>query len=570
MSRNVAQVHGDKRYGAAWRKEIALRALYELAEQYVKEKELWERDAAPRGGAGGEDDGGFSSHPLPGVPGLASACNSPRPGSRPASPRPGAVQGAATPPPQPRHSTLQVEARPYHFVNGGGGGGAGGAPFANGHGNGNINHGNHHAAPAPAHQERGPLYKTKICYHFMGAGCALGAECNFAHGLHELRAGPRQGSHSRHAGLGNGTQHYQQLNHHQISHKRGHHGYHGAGAADPQGGAYRHGGPPGDHSVGRGVSVDGGRSRSASSTSGLSYRGSIPNWANDNGYNGFDNGAPLLSHMTLNKLNIPIGATPEQQEPDRELLLTPTTEEIDARLASLGFNESASLENGANKKPAEMQPPQKGSPGPKLTMYVPKQMMNQLGTMQFKPGEKKKYSRQALLIFQHMYVGPPLDADLKKITAMLAEVTYDWTPQNDKWLKDRRSRRRSLGGATGGRRLHDEVRWRKLDPEATPQQASDAAAVTEVKEDAQKDVTDRRRRHSLPAYALSTEVSSDWEEAIQKVFTKKLPMTPGKGMTGTVRKNVFNGQFDITPKQLFKNHLRLKGKEGLHTFRLSM
>ena len=58
-------------------------------------------------------------------------------------------------------------------------------------------------------------------------------------------------------------------------------------------------------------------------------------------------------------------------------------------------------------------------------------------------GEKKKYSRQALLIFQHMYVGPPLDADLKKITAMLAEGTYDWTPQNDKWLKDRRSRRRS-------------------------------------------------------------------------------------------------------------------------------
>merc|ERR1712091_49157 len=105
---------------------------------------------------------------------------------------------------------------------------------------------------------------------------------------------------------------------------------------------------------------------------------------------------------------------------------------------------------------AEMQPQQKGSPGPKLTMYVPKQMMNQLGAMQFKPGEKKKYSRQALLIFQHMYVGPPLDADLKKITAMLAEGTYDWTPQNDKWLKDRRSRRRSLGGATGGRRLHDE------------------------------------------------------------------------------------------------------------------
>ena len=86
------------------------------------------------------------------------------------------------------------------------------------------------------------------------------------------------------------------------------------------------------------------------------------------------------------------------------------------------------------------------------------------------------YSRQALLIFQHMYVGPPLDADLKKITEMLAEVTYDWTPQNDKWLKDRRTRRRSLGGATGGRRLHDEVRWRKAEPTPQPAPAGDAVA----------------------------------------------------------------------------------------------
>merc|ERR1712162_54298 len=88
----VQDVHDSRRCGAEWRKEIALRALYELAEQYVKEKSSWERDAAPGGGAGGKDEGGFSSHPLPGVPGLASACNSPRLGSRPASPRPRAVQ----------------------------------------------------------------------------------------------------------------------------------------------------------------------------------------------------------------------------------------------------------------------------------------------------------------------------------------------------------------------------------------------------------------------------------------------------------------------------------------------
>jgi len=322
-----------------------------------------------------------------------------------------------------------------------------------------------------------------------------------------------------------------------------------------------------------GFSIDSGRSRSVSSTSGPSagYRGNIPNWANDNGYNSFENGAPLLSHMTLNKLNIPNGATPEQQEPDRELLLTPTTEEIDARLASLGFDGRASQEGGMKAAPPQAAEEQQGgSPAPKLTMYVPKQMMKTLGMVQFKPGEKRVYSRQALLIFQHMYVGPPLDADLKKITEMLAEVTYDWTPQNDKWLKDRRTRRRSLGGATGGRRLHDEVRWRKVEPISQPSPAGDLVAVEDKKDDVQKDVTDRRRRHSLPAYALSTEVCSDWEDAIQKIFTKKLPMTPGKGMTGTVRKNVFNGQYDITPKQLFKNHLRLKGKEGLNSFRLSL
>lgn len=542
-----AQVHGDKRYGAAWRKEIALRALYELAEQYVKEKELWEQ-----GGAGGRgEESGFGSHPLPGVPGLASACNSPRPSSQPPSP--------ALPAQRPPSSGLQVEARPYIAA----GGAAVMAPpvagaCANGHANGV-------AAPV---QDRGPLYKTKICYHFNGAGCALGADCNFAHGMHELRGGSQRGKgRSRYAGNGN-------ISGGMAQHGVGNRGYHGGGG-DPRVAVLNgHGRGGGNMIMNGGLSIDSGpRSRSVSSTSGLSasYRGNIPNWANDNGYNGFENGAPLLSHMTLNKLNIPNGATPEQQEPDRELLLTPTTEEIDARLASLGFNGRAPAEGGMKAAPPQAAEEQQGgSPAPKLTMYVPKQMMKTLGMVQFKPGEKKVYSRQALLIFQHMYVGPPLDADLKKITEMLAEVTYDWTPQNDKWLKDRRTRRRSLGGATGGRRLHDEVRWRKVEPIPQPSPTGDAVTVEEKKDDVQKDVTDRRRRHSLPAYALSTEVSSDWEDAIQKIFTKKLPMTPGKGMTGTVRKNVFNGQYDITPKQLFKNHLRLKGKEGLNSFRLSL
>ena len=460
-----------------------------------------------------------------------------------------------------------MEARPYF---GGGAAAPGPTPIAgacaNGYANGYANGG---TEQHPV-QDRGPMYKTKICYHFMGAGCALGADCNFAHGIHELRGGSKRGpGRGRHAGNRNGSG---GMAHNGV----GSRGYHGGGGS-PRAAAYNgHGRGGGNMIMNGGFSIDSGRSRSVSSTSGPSagYRGDIPNWANGNGYNGFETGAPLLSHMTLNKLNIPNGATPEQQEPDRELLLTPTTEEIDARLASLGFNGCAPQVDGergakAASPPAEEQQ-QNGSPAPKLTMYVPKQMMATLGTVQFKPGEKRVYSRQALLIFQNMHVGPPLDADLKKITEMLAEVTYDWTPQNDRWLKDRRTRRRSLGGATGGRRLHDEVRWRKAEPTPQPAPAGDAVAVEDKKEDAQKDITDRRRRHSLPAYALSTEVSSSWEDAIQKIFTKKLPMTPGKGMTGTVRKNVFNGQYDITPKQLFKNSLRLKGKEGLNAFRLSL
>ena len=47
-------------------------------------------------------------------------------------------------------------------------------------------------------------------------------------------------------------------------------------------------------------------------------------------------------------------------------------------------------------------------------------------------------------------------------------------------------------------------------------------------------------------------------------------MTPRKGMSGTMQKNVFHRQYGIIPKQLFKCHLLLKGKEGLHSFRLSL
>ena len=55
------------------------------------------------------------------------------------------------------------------------------------------------------------LYKTKMCYHFLGAGCVLGAECNFAHGEHELRGpafsgcGPTRSPSPLSAGSGPGS-----------------------------------------------------------------------------------------------------------------------------------------------------------------------------------------------------------------------------------------------------------------------------------------------------------------------------------------------------------------------------
>ena len=82
----------------------------------------------------------------------------------------------------------------------GGGGGDRGAAGERGSGRGGAN------KPVPE-----GLYKTKMCYHFLGAGCVLGAECNFAHGEHELRGpafsgcGPTRSPSPLSAGSGPGS-----------------------------------------------------------------------------------------------------------------------------------------------------------------------------------------------------------------------------------------------------------------------------------------------------------------------------------------------------------------------------
>ena len=42
---------------------------------------------------------------------------------------------------------------------------------------------------AHGEEEKQPLYKVKLCNHFLQGHCARGANCTFAHGVEELQAG---------------------------------------------------------------------------------------------------------------------------------------------------------------------------------------------------------------------------------------------------------------------------------------------------------------------------------------------------------------------------------------------
>ena len=200
----VQDVHDSRRCGAEWRKEIALRALYELAEQYVKEKSSWEEMGAGAGTRNGE----ASSTSAPGAPsegspaaagqalvageesaagvlgGIVAAATAPMANGVPANGTgrgSGGSSGRRTPEAQGGSSGGKVRegrsGRSGHRRSGGGGGGGDrGTARERGSGRGGTN------KPVPE-----GLYKTKMCYHFLGAGCVLGADCNFAHGEHELR-----------------------------------------------------------------------------------------------------------------------------------------------------------------------------------------------------------------------------------------------------------------------------------------------------------------------------------------------------------------------------------------------
>ena len=225
----VQDVHDSRRCGAEWRKEIALRALYELAEQYVKEKSSWEETGAGAGARDGEASStGAPGAPLEGSPAAAvqtleaggestagvlgegaAAATAPvangihangtgRGGGGSSGRRAPEAQGGSSSGSKSREGR-GGRSGPRRGGSGGGGGDRG-AAGERGSGRGGAN------KPVPE-----GLYKTKMCYHFLGAGCVLGAECNFAHGEHELRGpafsgcGPTRSPSPLSAGSGPGS-----------------------------------------------------------------------------------------------------------------------------------------------------------------------------------------------------------------------------------------------------------------------------------------------------------------------------------------------------------------------------
>ena len=197
----VQDVHDSRRCGTEWRKEIALRALYELAEQYVKEKSSWEENGASARAQTGETSivGGAPDQPSGAAPHPAAQGPLLMPPSALAgNGSGGGTSGTATAavngvPLGGAHTTKAAQAGPSGGKvregrnraggRGHGRGGSGGGGERGGGGRGGA------SKPVPE-----GLYKTKMCYHFLGAGCALGAECNFAHGEHELRVLPPSSS----------------------------------------------------------------------------------------------------------------------------------------------------------------------------------------------------------------------------------------------------------------------------------------------------------------------------------------------------------------------------------------
>ncbi len=171
-----------------------------------------------------------------------------------------------------------------------------------------------------------------------------------------------------------------------------------------------------------------------------------------------------------------------------------------------------------------------------LRLVVPKEFTGNLRTS-FKDGETKKYDRTTLLLFQHMYVTPPTNLDLDWLNKQFKEMMYmNWVGRKPARVH---TRRRSVGGASTGWRLHDESR-------ASVVGGSNVIA-SEIHKD--KDLPDfglpsenqvtqpQNRRNSFPDIIFSGEVDDDWKAAVMSAT--KEPTTPGPGNRRGNGKNPF-------------------------------
>ena len=133
----------------------------------------------------------------------------------------------------------------------------------------------------------------------------------------------------------------------------------------------------------------------------------------------------------------------------------------------------------------------------------------------FKEGEKKKYDKRTLLIFQHMYVNPPPGLDVNWLASCMKDITFQWAKS-----KRITKRRVSDAGLTGWR-LHDESRAASNIADLT---AGDTPELGLPSENQVK----RERRNSFPDAQVLTEVAADWADAVESA--SKLPSTPGPGI----------------------------------------
>ncbi|QDZ21765.1 C3H1-type domain-containing protein [Chloropicon primus] len=153
-------------------------------------------------------------------------------------------------------------------------------------------------------------------------------------------------------------------------------------------------------------------------------------------------------------------------------------------------------------------------------ILFPSELTGNLRTT-FAEGEKKKYERRTMLIFQHMYVNPPGDLDNEWLSSIMKDLTFQWARSK---RVGPRKRRVSDAGLTGWR-LHDENRAATNLDGANHNDEPEFGLPSE-----NQAVHERERRNSFPEVDLlcATKVDEDWEDAVKSA--SKMPMTPGPGI----------------------------------------